>query len=731
MSSNKDVLNQTTSGSPLAAWFMGPKAEHGDILFNLLSYTFQDYIHWRRNYFPTDPVVISQERRRGHEQWQDRLNAHLDTILNNLKADYPFYSPRYIAHMTSEQTIPSMLGYFAGMLYNPNNVTDEAAPVTVRLELEVGRMVAEMLGYNPHKAWAHLCSGGTIANLEALWVARTVQFVPFMVREYCQCQRLDFTIKTANGQQARLTDLTDRELLGLRPNEAIFMIRKLARYEVEGLGREQQHVLAQINQFVRASEYNIKLRGFNPVMQKLGLKPTIFVSAAAHYCVAKAANVLGYGEDSLRLAPVTFRFRLDSAALQSMLAQLPADEYIAAVVGIVGTTEEGAVDPIHEIAATRAWLAENHNQSFWLHVDAAWGGYIRTIFCGHTPADPPARTLADLCAHYIRAIHAQESLPADFWQPPMHRTEPAVHKITWDSPDVYKAFLAMPDADSIVVDPHKMGYTPYPAGVIAFKNGLVTELLTQRAQYISDEREGVKAIDQLIEIKAVGPYILEGSKPGAAATACWLAHKTIPLTVAGHGKLVRTSLLNAKKLFWYLQHHRKNFEVFEAICGFGTKNKAKCPHPFTFIPLTNPDTNIICFITAPLAWRNNKLVRANLPLPQLNQLNRRIHASLDIPKADRGTQTPYAKEYFLSQTVFEKEQYSSQVIAFVLNYLQISPQQYDEHGLVVLRSTVMNPFYYTAQQEGMDYLAGFVQQLHKVARGVIEQIYQTADEELV
>lgn len=176
---------------PLHAWFLGPKAEHADLWQELLSYTFQDYAHWRRNYFPGDPVTISRVRRREPEtsSWTDGLTTHLDRALNDLKAHFPFYSPRYIAHMLSEQTLPSVLGYFAGMLYNPNNVTDEAAPVTVALELEVGKMIAEMLGYDPDKSWAHLCSGGTVANLEALWVARTAQFIPFVVREYAQRNR--------------------------------------------------------------------------------------------------------------------------------------------------------------------------------------------------------------------------------------------------------------------------------------------------------------------------------------------------------------------------------------------------------------------------------------------------------------------------------------------------------------------------------------------------------------
>jgi hypothetical protein len=114
---------------PLTAWFLGPKAENSHIWKEMINYIFDDYIHWRRNYFPTDPVVVTRIKRRSHESWFDKLSTELDSVLNQLKADYPFYSPRYIAHMLSEQSLPSVLGYFAGMLYNPNNVTDQAAPV--------------------------------------------------------------------------------------------------------------------------------------------------------------------------------------------------------------------------------------------------------------------------------------------------------------------------------------------------------------------------------------------------------------------------------------------------------------------------------------------------------------------------------------------------------------------------------------------------------------------------
>lgn len=40
----------------------------------------------------------------------------------------------------------------------------------------------------------------------------------------------------------------------------------------------------------------------------------------------------------------------------------------------------------------------------------------------------------------------------------------------------------------------------------------------------------------------------------------------------------------------------------------------------------------------------------------------------------------------------------------------------------------MNPLYYTAQQEGIDYLAEFVKRLHKVTRFVIGQVYELMEQ---
>ncbi len=398
---------------PLAAWFLGPRAENAAVWQELLDYIFQDYVHWRRNYFPTDPVVVNRVQRRSdsHEAWVDTLTAALDETLNKLKQHFPFHSPRYIAHMLSEQTLPSVLGYFAGMLFNPNNVTAEAAPITVELELEVGRMVAGMLGFNPKRAWAHITSGGTVANLEALWVARTVQFVPFMVQEFCVQRDLPFRIHRANGNPAHIGELSPPELIAVRPNEAVFMWRKLARYLHDEQRMPVSEILGQINGHVAASRYNPNHCGLPAVLNRTELRPVVFVSAAAHYSIAKTANILGYGEAAVRSVPVTPRFQMNVAALRGMLGDLAPDEYVAAVVGIVGTTEEGAVDPIHEIHFLREERERDLDRSFWLHVDAAWGGYLRSLFCGLDLKQlPHGSPLEAICDEYVRALHMEDKV---------------------------------------------------------------------------------------------------------------------------------------------------------------------------------------------------------------------------------------------------------------------------------------------------------------------------------
>ena len=96
----------------------------------------------------------------------------------------------------------------------------------------------------------------------------------------------------------------------------------------------------------------------------------------------KAADVIGVGRDNVILVEMDPQYRLKPLDLErKILAAHREGKVPLAVVATVGTTEEGAVDPLHEVLDVRARLEREQNISFWLHIDAAWGGYLRSLFC--------------------------------------------------------------------------------------------------------------------------------------------------------------------------------------------------------------------------------------------------------------------------------------------------------------------------------------------------------------
>jgi glutamate/tyrosine decarboxylase-like PLP-dependent enzyme len=696
---------------PLTAWFLGPRGENAVAWSELFEHIFTDYVHWRRNYFPADPWIVGRVKRRSpeHESWYDWLTSHLDVILSELKYHFPFHSPRYNAHMLSELSLPAVLGYYAGLLYNPNNVTAEAAPITVALELEVGRMISAMLGYNPKRAWAHICSGGTVATIEALWVARAAQFAPLVAREICQERGVEFPVRTPNGRTSPITGLDDLALVSLRPNDSITMLRQLARHLSQTEQRSMEEALAIVNDGLARSRYNVARRGLGAIVAETGLKPVVFASAAAHYSIAKACNILGYGEEAARLIPVTERFQINMDALSAAIRDLAPGEYIAAVVGIVGTTEEGAVDPIHRIRFLRDECERDLDRSFWIHVDAAWGGYIRALFHGLPVQQVPHGAGLDaVCDEYARAMQMDQRFELDVG---VAHPDVRTLDIHWSDRETYAAFLAMADGDSTTVDPHKMGYVPYPAGVVAFRNGAVNELVTQRAQYISDTREGLDPSRGTGPAASVGPHILEGSKPGAAALSCWLAHRTIPLNASGHGKIVRVTLLNARRLARLLAYHHHLYGRLEA----ERAPDPPSPAPFTFLPIGEPETNLVCFVARPMRWQDGAMVPAETPLGRINRLNEAIYQAASIPTTRIHHRATATQPFFVSRTRFEDEQYSASSLRRLLSRLGVSEQEYARDGLFVLRSTVMNPWHSEACEAGMDYLYEFVKFLHQAA----------------
>ncbi|NUS45939.1 MAG: aspartate aminotransferase family protein [Mycobacteriaceae bacterium] len=89
---------------------------------------------------------------------------------DRLADNYPFFHPRYAGQMLKPPHPAAMVGYLAAMLVNPNNHALDGGPATARMEREVVEQLAQLFGY--HNYLGHLTTSGTMANLEALFVAR-------------------------------------------------------------------------------------------------------------------------------------------------------------------------------------------------------------------------------------------------------------------------------------------------------------------------------------------------------------------------------------------------------------------------------------------------------------------------------------------------------------------------------------------------------------------------------
>jgi glutamate/tyrosine decarboxylase-like PLP-dependent enzyme len=91
-------------------------------------------------------------------------------LRDRLRNNYPFFHPRYAGQMLKPPHPAAVIGYLTTMLINPNNHALDGGPATAQMEKEVVAQLAAMFGLGEHLG--HLTSSGTIANLEALFVAR-------------------------------------------------------------------------------------------------------------------------------------------------------------------------------------------------------------------------------------------------------------------------------------------------------------------------------------------------------------------------------------------------------------------------------------------------------------------------------------------------------------------------------------------------------------------------------
>lgn len=379
----------------LFTYFLGPKGENTELFKKLVNLAIEWNKKWRENFF--DDETIYPENFFESEIYKvesERLEKVFDEFLKRFEKNLPYFHPRYSAQMLKDPSIPALLAYFTTMLTNPNNHAYEGGPVTTEMEMEVVDDLLNLVGFK--EGWGHLTSGGSLANLEALWAVR------------------DFR----------------------KDGIAVF-------------------------------------------------------SKGSHYSWRRICSILKV--DFVEI-DVDENYRIDLNQLEDVLKK----NNVMFVMANFGTTGVGAVDPITEI------LRLKEKYGFHLHIDAAYGGYMRTL------------------------IIDEQGKIIDFSD-----VEAPLKKFVYDN------LIAISESDSLTIDPHKHGLVMYGAGGVLYKDENLRQVILNTSPYTYHKKDKPN----------IGMFQLEGSRPGASAGAVWLTHKVIPLNKNGFGKILTQTLKSANYLY--------------------------------------------------------------------------------------------------------------------------------------------------------------------------------------
>lgn len=688
------------------AWFLGPKAENLDLLRELIGAAIDSQAAFRRSFHPEDPSHITQAVRDSAE-YRDgvaRLRRETAALLDKLRLSAPFASMRYQGHMLWDQALPATVGLFAALLYNQNNVAAEASPVTTRLEIEAGNDLCRMLGYavppdgeaplpGAIVPWGHLTSGGTVANIEALWAARNLKFAAVAMRAAIRevpalSPGRQLEVPLWGGGRARLAELDTWTLLNLDLDTVAGLPQAMAE-----LGVAPETVTEAL------AGYAVKNTGlitfYRSFMPDVPEPPAFLAAATGHYSWPKAATLCGLGQNALLVQRVDRDARLDLEHVETTLAELLRRRVpLLCVVAVMGSTEESAIDPLAGLLALRERFRAR-GLNFAIHADAAWGGYFRAMLREEGAAKPTAQIPALAMSDYAQAQYA-----------------------------------VLPQADSITVDPHKGGYVPYPAGALCYRNAAMRDAISLQAPVVFHSQTE----------PTVGIYGVEGSRPGAAAAAVWLAHRVIRPDRGGYGRILGQCMWTSKRLFCRLatlDDPRFTVTMFnrtpaERAAGHADEIAAERARIRRFVDLANPE--LVALLRADAQARrlftslgSDQVIlafslnfreadgRLNSDLARANAFNDRVfaHCSLIEPRADMSD-----LDLVLTSSRFDPSVYGHYFVNTFCRRLGVAPEP--ELGVDFLISTTMDPW--TTETEGGDFLATVEDALRRAAHRALDEL---------
>ena len=206
----------------------------------------------------------------------------------------------------------------------------------------------------------------------------------------------------------------------------------------------------------------------------------VFVSDAGHYCAANVVGWLGIGTNNLITIPTTAENEMNLVQLEEEArAALENGKKIAAIIATLGTTDAFGLDDLAHIAALRDTLVDDFKLDYrpHIHVDAAIG-WAWSVFNDY-----------------------------DFENNPLGFRPRTIRALAGASRRIRHLSLA----DSVGIDFHKTGFTPYISSLVLFKDQADLELVKRQP-------EQMPYLYQLGEYRP-GMYTLETSRAGTGPLA--------------------------------------------------------------------------------------------------------------------------------------------------------------------------------------------------------------------
>jgi glutamate/tyrosine decarboxylase-like PLP-dependent enzyme len=93
----------------------------------------------------------------------------LEDVARRMADNYPYFHPLYAGQMLKPPHPVARAAYALAMTINPNNHARDGGRASSEMEIEAVQEIAGIFGWTDFLG--HLTSSGTLANLEALWVA--------------------------------------------------------------------------------------------------------------------------------------------------------------------------------------------------------------------------------------------------------------------------------------------------------------------------------------------------------------------------------------------------------------------------------------------------------------------------------------------------------------------------------------------------------------------------------